>query len=83
VDPWASEREACQEYGITLQPMNEASDADCVIFAVAHNEFKNMTMDEISKLYKDMPQADKILIDVKGLFDIKSLEESGMTWWRL
>lgn len=83
VDPWASEKDAILEYGIILQPMEAAKDADCVIFAVAHNEFKNMNMDEIGKLFKDMPQVEKVLIDVKGLFDVKTLDESGMTWWRL
>lgn len=83
VDPWASERDAIHEYGITLQSMEAAKDADCVIFAVAHKEFKSMTMDEINKLYKDIPQAEKVLIDVKGIFGVKTLNESGMTWWRL
>ena len=83
VDPWASERDAIHEYGITLQPMDASKDADCVIFAVAHKEFKSMTMEQINELYKDMPQTEKVLIDVKGLFDVKTLKESGMTWWRL
>ncbi len=83
VDPWASEGDAIREYGITLQPMEAAKDADCVIFAVAHKEFKSMTMDEINKLYKDIPQVEKVLIDVKGIFGVKTLNESGMTWWRL
>ena len=83
VDPWASEKDAIHDYGITLQMLEDAYDADCVIFAVAHKEFKNMTMDQIDKFYKDIPQAEKVLIDVKGLFDVKTLNESGMTWWRL
>ena len=68
VDPWASERDAIHEYNIKLESMDCAKDADCIIFAVAHNEFKEMTIDQISKLYKDIPQNEKVLIDVKGLF---------------
>lgn len=83
VDPWASERDAIYEYGITLQQIDSAEDADCIIFAVAHKEFKNMSMEQIDKLYKNMPQNEKVLIDVKGLFDVKTLNQSGMTWWRL
>jgi len=83
VDPWANERDAICEYGITLHSLEDIKDADCIIFAVAHDEFKNMTIDEINKLYKVLPQFEKVLIDVKGLFDIKTLKESGMTWWRL
>lgn len=83
VDPWASERDAIHEYGITLQPMETVHDADCVIFAVAHKEFKNMTIEQINRLYKNVPQNEKVLIDVKGLFDVMTLKKSGMTWWRL
>lgn len=83
VDPWASEKDAIHEYGITLQTMEAAYDADCVIVAVAHKEFKNMTMEQIDKLFKDMPQEEKVLIDVKGLFDVMTLNDSGLTWWRL
>ena len=83
VDPWASERDAIHEYGITLQPMDAAKNADCVIFAVAHKEFREMSMEEINALYKELPQSEKVLIDVKGLFNIEVLKKSGMTWWRL
>lgn len=83
VDPWANEEDALHEYGITLQTEEEICDADCIIFAVAHNEFKSMRMDEISTLFKKIPQKEKVIIDVKGIFDIKALNSSGMTWWRL
>lgn len=52
VDPWASERDAMREYGISLKSMEEAKDADCVIVAVAHNEFKAMSLDEIKDLFR-------------------------------
>ena len=83
VDPWASARDAIHEYGIALHSLEDAHDADCIIFAVAHEEFKKMSIDEINKLYREIPQSEKVLIDVKGLFDVKTLKESGMTWWRL
>jgi len=83
VDPWASERDAMHEYGIKLQQMKDVKDADCIIFAVAHNEFKSLSIREIDKFYKNIPQEQKVLIDVKGLFDINDLKDSGMTWWRL
>lgn len=83
VDPWANEKDAIHEYGITLQTMEAAKDADCLIFAVAHKEFKSMTMEEINRLFRDIPQEEKVLIDVKGLFSVKNLNDSGMTWWRL
>ena len=83
VDPWASERDAMHEYGVTLTKIEDVSDADCVIVAVAHREFKSMTLDEIKKLYKNGTDAEKVLIDVKGLYPIDDLRASGLKWWRL
>lgn len=83
VDPWANERDAMHEYGVTLTKLEDVKDADCVIVAVAHNEFKAMNLDEIKKLFKACDDSEKVLIDVKGLYSIIELKESGMKYWRL
>ena len=83
VDPWASEADAMKEYGIALSAPDAVSDVDCMIFAVAHSEFRKMSLDKLSGLFKDVPQCEKIVVDVKGLFSIRSLEASGMSYWRL
>ena len=80
VDPWASERDAMREYGVTLK---EVKDADCVIVAVAHNEFKALSLDDIKKLFKNSADEEKVLIDVKGLYKVSELKSSGMKYWRL
>ena len=61
--------------------LEDVKDADCVIVAVAHNEFKAMSLDEIKSLFK--PNEEKVLIDVKGLYKVSDLKSSGMKWWRL
>ena len=81
VDPWASERDAMREYGVRLTKYEDVNDVDCVIVAVAHNEFKNLTINDLKKLYKK--GTEQVLIDVKGLYKIEELKESGMKWWRL
>lgn len=83
VDPWASERDAMHEYGVKLTKMEDVKDADCIIVAVAHNVFKEMSLDEIKKLYKKALDDEKVLIDVKGLYKIDDLKASGLQWWRL
>ena len=83
VDPWASERDAMHEYGVKLTPIEEVANADCVIVAVAHNEFKALSIADIKKLFKDGPDGEKVLIDVKGLYKVEDLKASGMQWWRL
>ena len=83
IDPWASERDAKHEYNITLSTMEDAKDADCLIFAVGHKEFRALSLDAVSGMFKNLPQNEKVLIDVKGLFPIKELEEKGFNYWRL
>lgn len=84
VDPWASARDAMHEYNIVLSNMSEARDADCIIIAVAHNEFKAMTLDDIKNMYNpNLKDSEKVLIDVKGLYEIEKLKKSGLVWWRL
>lgn len=83
VDPWASERDAMNEYGITLTRLEDVKEADCVIIAVAHNEFRQLSLSEIKKLYKPCDDAEKVLLDVKGIYKVTDLKQSGMKYWRL
>ena len=83
VDPWASRRDAQREYGVTLTDLKEVGEADCIIVAVAHNEFKALSLAEVKKLYKNIPDGEKVLIDVKGIYKVPDLKASGMKYWRL
>ena len=83
VDPWASEQDAMNEYGVTLTKLEDVIGADCVIVAVAHNEFRSMSIEDIKKLYKAGVDGWKVLIDVKGLYKVEELKASGLKWWRL
>ena len=71
------------EYGVTLTKLEDVKDADCVIVAVAHNEFKALGLDDIKSLFKSSVDAEKVLIDVKGLYEVSELQASGMKYWRL
>ena len=84
VDPWASERDAMREYGVTLTKLADVKDADCVIVAVAHNEFRALSLNDIKALFrKESADNEKVLVDVKGLYKIVDLNASRMKWWRL
>lgn len=84
VDPWADAKEAMREYGVELLALDDVNNADCVIVAVAHNQFKALSLADIDKLYDKALSADeKVLLDVKGLYPIKELEKSGYKYWRL
>ena len=82
VDPWANENDALREYGVKLSKLEDVKDADCIIVAVAHNEFKALSLEDIKKLYSGSKNG-KVLIDVKGIFKKADLIDSGLIWWRL
>ena len=83
VDPWASERDAMKEYGVELKTLADAKDADCIIVAVAHNEFREMGLSKVKELFRDVSDDQRVLIDVKGLYKVDELKTSGVRWWRL
>lgn len=83
VDPWASERDAMREYGVTLTKLKDVHDADCVIVAVAHEEFKRLKLETIKNLFKNSNDPEKVLVDVKGIYKVEELEASHMKYWRL
>lgn len=83
VDPWASNRDAMQEYGVTLTPMEDIADLDCLILAVAHQQFRQMNLEQYLKLFRHIPNDEKILVDVKGILDRETAKQAGVRIWRL
>ncbi len=83
VDPWASIDDAKKEYGVDLTKLDDVNDADCIIFAVAHNEFKRIGIDELDSMYADCKNEEKVLVDIKGIFDVNEIEKKGYRYWRL
>ena len=72
-----------REYGVALTRLEDVRDADCVIVAVAHKEFRAISLEELKKLYKSSEDAEKVLLDVKGIYPVDALKQSGMKYWRL
>ena len=83
-DEWADSLVTKQEYDVELVPFEKVPKADCVIVAVGHNQFRSMSMMQLKKLFKDnLPDEEKVLIDVKSLYRRDELDASGMRYWRL
>lgn len=83
-DNWADAEIAKHEYGVELTAWADVPKADCVIVAVGHNEYRNMSMMQIKELFKDdLADEEKVLIDVKSLYRMDELKASGMRFWRL
>ena len=82
-DPLAESEETKEEYNIEIIDFNQINDADCLIFAVAHKEYKKLSFEQINKLYKNNDGTDKVLIDVKSIFDYRTFNILGYKYWRL
>ena len=83
-DPWADPEIARREYGVELTPQESLPKADCVIVAVGHSIFRSLSMLQLKKFFKEeLPDEEKVLIDVKSLYRMDELKASGMRFWRL
>lgn len=82
-DPQADEEEAKNEYGIEFNSIDDIKDMDAVIIAVGHSDFLNITQDDLEKLYKNTPNNNRVLLDIKGVLDRKQYELAGYRYWRL
>ena len=67
-----------------LVGFDQVKDADCVIVAVGHKEFRSLSMIQLKALFnQELPDDEKVLIDVKSLYRMDELRASGMRFWRL
>jgi len=70
-DPLLS-KEEIKQFGVkAIDNLNVK--VDCVIAAVAHNEFKKMKLDDIKKFMNNKP----IIVDVRGMFDDEEAKRKG------
>lgn len=80
-DPWADSADASRAYGVNLVGMDEMRDLDCLVVAVAHKQFKEMTVDGYKALFAAGPNNRKVLVDVKSI--LEKAEFSDYRYWRL
>lgn len=72
------------EYNVELTELTDVKDADCIILAVGHDEFKELSLEEIDNLYKhDISNENKIMIDVKSTLNKEEFTRKGFSYWRL
>jgi len=68
------------EYGVKPIDKKDLNDFDCIIIAVAHESFKKL---DLEKLFKDAPNKQKVIIDVKSILDKEKYLNKGYNIWRL
>lgn len=83
VDPHTTSAATESAYGMKLCSIEDIHDADCIIVAVAHTEFKQLFTEKLDAMFRREEQEAKILIDVKSIFPKAKALAHGYTYWRL
>ena len=79
-DPVADQNELKNKNQIELNQKEDLYNLDVVIFAVAHNQFKEISISEIDEFFNS---DSKILIDVKSIFDQEKVEDNNYIYWNM
>lgn len=83
VDAWADPAEVMRGYGYDLESEDNAYDADCIVLAVAHEEYRRRSLPEWDAFFGKSNNSEKVIIDIKGILDNSEVTKAGYRYWRL
>ena len=84
VDPVADKAEFKKQFDMELTDLKDVKNADCLIFLVEHQQFKELQVAELENMFKPTKQQSKhVIIDIKNIFKQKAIEEKGYVYWSL
>ncbi len=73
-----------RDYGLDLVSLEQAPLADCVIVAVAHDQYRALSCESLQALFDpEVPAGSRVLMDVKSLFAPEKMKSAGFRHWRL
>jgi UDP-N-acetyl-D-galactosamine dehydrogenase len=76
-DPYFSERELAEFQNKPRRTLSDSLEgADCIVLLVAHEQFKNLTLNRLKHMMK-MPAA---IVDLTGTFEPDKVEKEGFTY---
>jgi len=77
-DPMAADHDAKEEYNLTLTPLEQLTQLDAVVLAVAHEPYKKLGLAQLSS----MLNPGGVIVDVKSTLNHAELSEK-FVYWRL
>ena len=83
VDPVVDQAEAEEMFGIPPVPLEDVRDADCLVFAVAHDCFRSLTIAQIDAMFAPLPPREKVIRDVKSILNRQHIKQNGYLYWEL
>lgn len=81
VDAVANTKEVQEEHHISLVPLQQVQDIDCLILAVGHQQYCQLTSTQIEALFKQNNK--NIIIDIKHILDKQEWIQKGYHYWSL
>lgn len=78
-DSMAEPENVKKEFNLDLVNLKNIKNMDCIILAVQHNDYANLSVDFLRSLCNENP----VFIDVKSIMNKSELEEKGFTYWSL
>jgi UDP-N-acetyl-D-galactosamine dehydrogenase len=82
VDPVVDKLEFKKEFNMELVDIKDVHNADCLVFLVAHQQFKDLRLADLTNMFKQQ-ETTPVLIDIKNIFEQKTIEEKGYCYWSL
>jgi len=84
VDPVADKTEFKKEFNMELTDIKDVQNANCLVFLVAHQQFEDLRLADLERLFKPQKQQTKhVIIDIKNIFEQITIEEKGYSYWSL
>ena len=75
----ANHNDVLNEFEISLLNLDSFIDIDCLILAVPHDQYREISKEKFRKMIKK----NSIIIDIKGAFKDKFSEVSNLRYWQL
>ena len=82
VDPQADAEEANRLYGITFRQLSDIKEMDAVIVAVSHQEFLSWKKEDLDVFFAKNGKT-KVLMDLKGMYQMQDYPSPEYSYWRL
>ncbi len=83
VDPWLQEGTKVENYDYHISSIEKLHDLDCIIVAVAHDEFKQLPLEMLMTWFKAGNNSQNVLIDVKGIYRTMKPVMKSVRYWSL
>ena len=82
VDPQADAEEENRLYGITFRQLSDIKEMDAVIVAVSHREFLSWKKEDLDAFFAKNGKT-KVLMDLKGMYQMQDYPSPEYSYWRL